>query len=223
MSHRDASRTLEIAFAALEAANRAPVFQIRIPDENLSGIRIGDIDIVLGIDGHALWRYKRIFPALARQKFVLLFFEIEDVNAGKSGICDDDASARVGYNAIGPHHLVEVRRPCDDIDNPVPEAALQLHFSFGRKAAFVRQLPSVQRERWNLYLLSDRLLRIFGTADRGTNREGCEYGDPSIGHTVATWFKRSQSAWKLPRTRYQGLRVALLRRRNPVSNGCIRH
>ncbi len=45
--HRDAGGPLEVSFAAFQAADGAAVFAVGIEDENLAGLGIGDVDIVL--------------------------------------------------------------------------------------------------------------------------------------------------------------------------------
>ncbi len=60
------------------------IFAAGIEHENLAGLRIGHVDIVLRVDRHALRREHRIFPGVApRNELIFLLVEIEDVNSGR--------------------------------------------------------------------------------------------------------------------------------------------
>ncbi len=92
--HGNARGTLEISFATFQAANRAAILAIRIEHKNLARLRISYVDIVLGIDGHALRREHGILPRIApREEFIFLLLEVEDVHARRRYIGNDDAPA----------------------------------------------------------------------------------------------------------------------------------
>ena len=84
--HCDAGGPLEVAFAALQAADGAEIFSAGLEDEDLAGIRIGYVDIVLGIDRDALRREHRVLAfSAALDELVLVLREVEDVHAPAPG------------------------------------------------------------------------------------------------------------------------------------------
>src|SRR5208283_5121373 len=98
----DSGGTFEIALAALEAANRPLILSTGIEDEDFSGFRIGDVDVVLGIDRDALWPQHGVLAFFAAfNELVFLLGEVEDMDAAGAGIGDDDASVGIGGNAVG--------------------------------------------------------------------------------------------------------------------------
>ena len=107
----------EISFAAFQAADGSQVFSAWLEDKNLARVRIGYIDIVLGIDGDALRRCHRVFALfLALDELVLALREIEDVHTGGSRIGHNDASARIGGNSIGAHEETVIGSARHDVN-----------------------------------------------------------------------------------------------------------
>ena len=122
--------TLEETFAALQAADGPLILPVGVEDEHLARIRIGHVDVVLGIHRDALRRQHRVFPfAGARQELVLLLLEIEDVDPERARVGHDDAPARIDGDAVGTDQTVEFRLAGHEVDHFVPEAALRFHFA----------------------------------------------------------------------------------------------
>ena len=107
---------LKHAFATLEAADGPLEFPVGIKNKNLSRFRIGNVEIVLRIQGDALRRAHRILvfiPAL--NEFVLVPFQIEDVNPVRAGVGDDGSAARVHGDAVWPDQMRMLRLANDYI------------------------------------------------------------------------------------------------------------
>ena len=91
-------------------------------------------------------------------EFVLLLDKVKNVHALGSGIADDDAVPGIGHHTVRPNQAVEHGRASHDIDQLVPEAALQFDFAFGGKAALIYQFASslkieLRHGNWTLGLL----------------------------------------------------------------------
>src|ERR1700733_684033 len=139
---RDARGSLEITFSALQAADDAMEFSAGFEDKDLARVRVGHINVVVGVDGNALRRNEAIHVAIARNEFVFLFFEIEDVNSGRPRIGNDDASVRILNHRIGTDQRVKVGSARNNVDQLVPEAALKSHIGLRPKRALKRQEPA---------------------------------------------------------------------------------
>ena len=78
----------------------------------LAGLRVGDVDVVFAVDGHALRLDHRVLALfLTIEEFVLVLAGIEDVNAAGSGIGNDDPSVRIYGNAVRPRQRAIVGLP----------------------------------------------------------------------------------------------------------------
>ncbi len=140
---RDSGGALEESFAAFQAADHAAEFSAGIEDENLAGLRIGYVNIVLCINGNTLRREHGIFAAVfAGKKFVFFFGEVKDVDAVGAGVGDDDASLGIGGDAVGSDQEMEFGFAGDDIDHAGPEAALGLDLSLHAEGALEAELAA---------------------------------------------------------------------------------
>src|SRR5690242_20801090 len=90
----DSGRSLEISFAALEAAEDMTRLTTGVEDKNFARLGVGDVDVVFLVDRDALrfdHRIAAIVPAV--DEFVLALGKIEDVHTGDGWIGDDHAAA----------------------------------------------------------------------------------------------------------------------------------
>ena len=115
----------------------------RLEHEYLTRVRIGHIDVVLRIDGHALRRRHRFLRlVLAVDELVFALCEIENMHARRARIGDDDASARIGNQTVGPHQEAIIGRPRYDIHQLVPESPVWLHLGLRLEIVLPGQLAS---------------------------------------------------------------------------------
>ena len=118
-------------------------FSVGIEDEHLARLRIGHVDVVLGIHGDALRRQHRIFSFIdARQELVFLLLKIEDVYAEGARVGHNDASAGIDRDAVRADQAVEFRLAGHEVEHFGPEAALGLDFALRAEAAFVAELAA---------------------------------------------------------------------------------
>ena len=83
--NRDPCRPLEVTLAALQAADGAHELSAGFKDKDHARIGIGDVDVVLGVDGDALRGAHGVLVfRLALDELVLLLREIEDVYARRA-------------------------------------------------------------------------------------------------------------------------------------------
>ncbi len=163
----DSSRTLEISFAAFQAADRPLKFSAGLEDEDLAGLRIGHIDVVFGIHGDALRCDQPVVViSVARDEFVLLLSKVEDVDSGRSRIGHDDAAAGILHDFVGTDQDMKVGSARHDVDEFGPEAALNLHFGLRPETALKGEPPStLQQQLGNFYGL-----RLGGLPDCSRHR-----------------------------------------------------
>ena len=145
---------------------RLPIVALKlavgVEDEHLARLRIGHVDVVLGIDGDALRRQHGIFALFdARQELVLLLLEIEDVDPVGAGVGHDDAPARIGGDAVRTDQAVEFRFAGNEVEHLLPEGPLGLHFARGVEAALVGQLAAAQQLHLGRSRLRCDLLSFF--------------------------------------------------------------
>ena len=107
--HSNSGRTLEVSLAAFQAADGALIFTAGVEDEDLAGIRIGDVDVVAIVYSHTLRRQHRVLALVpARNEFVFLLLKIEDVHARGTRIGQNNAPVGVGDQAVRTHQEVQV-------------------------------------------------------------------------------------------------------------------
>src|SRR5208282_2010066 len=93
--------------------------------KNLARLRVSDIDIVLGVHGHALRCHHRILVALRTfNEPVFLPVEIEDVDTPGSRVCDDHPPSRVDGNAVGPNKIGMLGLPSNRVQELRPKTWL---------------------------------------------------------------------------------------------------
>ena len=134
---------LKIAFAEFQASDHAAEFAAGLKNENLARLRIGDINVVLRVDGDALRREQMIFSFIPRR--MNLYFccgEIEDVHAIGAGIGDDDAPARIRDDAVRPHQRMKFRLARHHVDHFVPESALGFDVALRPEIALAAELAA---------------------------------------------------------------------------------
>src|SRR5215471_14764972 len=107
---RDPCRALEVAFPAFQAADRPLEFSAGLENEDLARLGIGHVNMVRSIDGDALRCDQAVVVSVAVNELVLLLGKIEDVDARRSRIGHDDASAGVGYDFIWADQRMKVGR-----------------------------------------------------------------------------------------------------------------
>ncbi len=149
---------LKKPFAAFQAADGALILAAWHRRRTPCPPRIGDVDIVLRIDGDAL-RGQRCVLALfmAGEELVLLLREIEDVHPVGAGIAHDDAPMRIGGDAVGIDQVMEVRLAGDHVHQLGPEAALRFHLALQAEAALPGKLAAAFQQE----LRTSRLLGGF--------------------------------------------------------------
>ena len=164
--HRDSRGALEKSFPAFQAADHSPELAAGVKHEDLACLRVGHINIVLRIHRNALRREHRIFAAVfAGKKLVLFFGEVKDVNPVGPGVGNDDASVRIGRDAVGFDQKAKLGLARDDIDHAIPETALRLHLAFQAEAAFEREFPTTVEQQVRRRGTSSRL-RLTGGSGR---------------------------------------------------------
>src|ERR1700722_2250371 len=173
---RDSRGTLEETFSAFQGADHAPEFPAAIEHENLSRLRVGHINIVLRIHRNALRRDHRILAAvLARQELVFLFREVEDVDTIGARIGHNDASVRIGRDAVGIDQEVEIRFARDDIDHASPETALRLYLALQAEGALECELTAAVEQQLRGRGLPNRSPRLL-RGRRGHSEQRHESG-----------------------------------------------
>src|SRR5579884_3548016 len=126
---RQPGGALEETFA-LDLADIAPELAVRVEDKHLADFRIGDVNVVAGVDRNSDRRYELLL--LATIDFViLLIFEVEDVNQLRAWIGDDDPALGVCRDIVGPDHAMQLRRSGNKIEDFRPERLPGLNFLLG--------------------------------------------------------------------------------------------
>ena len=117
---------------------------IAVEDENLARLGVADVDVVLVIDGDTLRSEHRILALLfALDELVLLLDGIEDMNALRARIGNDDAAARVFHHAVRTNEEVEIGLAHDQVENLGEEAGLGANVAISLQAALEGELASL--------------------------------------------------------------------------------
>ncbi len=160
----------EETLAALEASDDALELAIGREYEDDSDLGVGNVDIVLLVDGDALGSAHGRSAIGMRQEFVFLLGEIEDVDAISAGIGDDDAAAGILRDTVGAHEAAVLRFAQSGVFQFGPEAALGFDFAFGAEAAFEGETAAAIHEEFG---------RIRGRRSLGNGTGGSQ---PDQGH-----------------------------------------
>ncbi len=120
-----------------------------IEDKDLSRLRIGNVNVVLVIDGDALRRQHRVASLLfALDELVLLLSEIEDVDALGARIGHNDPPVRVGHHAVGANQEVEVGRADNEVEDFGEETLIGLYVAIGAEATLEAQFSSALKQQF---------------------------------------------------------------------------
>ena len=162
---------LEKSFAALQAAYGVLILSIGIEDENLAGFRIADVNIVLAIYGNTLWCQHRVLVlVLTLNELVFLLHGIEDVDALRSRIGNDDAAARVLHHTVGTHQEVNIGLAYYKVEDANEELRLGTHVAIGGEAALKAKFPAALQQKFR-----DLDLRSLGFLRRTPKRRHCKH------------------------------------------------
>src|SRR5271165_1162528 len=133
--HRDPRRALIESLAALNTPDHPPQLAIGIEDKDFPRLRVGHVDVVLLIHRDALRRAQRVLPLGMRYELILLLRKIEDMNPHGARIGNDDAIMRIRHHAVGPFHVMPLRRTRHNVHKFGPEAAFDSGVALRTEAA----------------------------------------------------------------------------------------
>src|SRR6185369_5658254 len=124
----------EEAFPTFEGAEYSTIFAIRLEEEDLAGLGVRHIDVVVAIYRDALRLDHGIFVLfLAIEKFVFVLLGIKNVNAAGTGIGHDHSATRVDGNTVRTDETSILRIAGKDVDHLCPEAGLVLDVALGEE------------------------------------------------------------------------------------------
>src|SRR5262249_2899760 len=104
-------------------------------------------------------------------ELVLLLLEVEDVDAVGAGIGDDNATTRVGDDAVRPHERVKFRLAGDEVEYLLPELAFGFDLAGGVEGALEGKLAAAEQRHVGRRCLGHNLLPFFFGGRRGGGKQ----------------------------------------------------